>query len=109
MPLVLDPANYSAERLRELLREQREGLTEYLEVLRSPPAHVRDPASLRTAIDLLEGAIAAMDQIDTPRADPRSLAAATNLGYSVLLAAIDLWKSHADVSKVPRPSAASSD
>ena len=109
MPLILDPENYTPERLRELLAEQREGLTEYLEVLRQPPARVRDPASVRTAIDLVESAVSTIDRLDQRSADRRSLADATNLGYSVMLAAIDLWKSHADVSKVPKPSAPSSD
>ena len=65
---------------------------------------MRDPASLRTATDLLVDTIAAIDQIDSPSADSAALAAAANLGYSVMLATIDLWKSHADVSTVPRRS-----
>jgi hypothetical protein len=105
VPLLLDPTTYSQETLRELLLEQREGLTEYLALFRDPPARVRDPASLRTAVDLLQDTVSAIDQLNVPTAEPAALAAGANLGYSVMLAAIDLWKSHADVSKVPKPSA----
>jgi hypothetical protein len=90
------------------LLEQREGLEFYLELFRDPPVAVRDPSSLRTATDLLRDTLTTIDRIDTPTADSASLATAANLGYSVMLATIDLWKSHADVSKVPRRTALSS-
>ncbi|MCI4324370.1 MAG: hypothetical protein L3K00_00560 [Thermoplasmata archaeon] len=105
MPLILDASQYPADQLRTLLRDQREGLEFYLELFRNPPARVLDPASLRAASDLPHDTITAIDRIDSPSADSASLAAAANLGYSVMLATIDLWKSHADVSKVPRRSA----
>jgi hypothetical protein len=102
MPLVLDPAHYTLEQLRKLLADQREGLTEYVELLHDPPAKVRDPASLRTAIDLLNDTIQAIDRLDPATAERSALAAGANLGYSSMLAAIDIWKSHSDVSWVPR-------
>jgi hypothetical protein len=107
MPLILDSARYPVGVLRDLLREQREGLEFYIELFRDPPFHVRDPESVRTATDLLRDTLTAIDRIDAPSADAASLAAAANLGYSVVLATLDLWKSHADVSKVPRRSAPS--
>lgn len=102
MALILDPSQHSTDRLRSLLLEEREGISEYLEMLQNPPKPARDPMSLRTTVELLTDALAAIDRLDTPTADAGTLAAATNLGHSAMLAAIDLWKSHADVPRVPK-------
>jgi hypothetical protein len=102
MPLVLDPANHPVERLRELFVEQRTGLSEIQDRVASLPAEVRrDPASYRTLNDLLTDAQGVLDRIDPATADAATLAAGANLGYSVMLSAIDLMKSHADMPTVP--------
>jgi hypothetical protein len=105
MPLVLDPARYSPEQLRALLVELREGLAEYREMIQNPSATVREPQSLRTAADLLDDTMAAVDRLGSSTADRAELAAVVNLSYSVMLSAIDLWKSHVAVSKVPKAAA----
>jgi hypothetical protein len=100
MPLVLDPEALPESVLRELHRSLSEDLAETLEFVRHPRGTVRDPASLVTAEDLLASTRAVIG-----RAGPRSqseLAAEVNLTYATMLAAIDLVKSHTDVSTVPR-------
>jgi hypothetical protein len=101
VPLVLDPASYSEETLRSLVRELREGLAETRELVDSPRGRVLDPESLRTARDLLDAAFA---ELDVPGSRDRdALARAANLAYASMLAATDLVKSHTDVPRVPPP------
>ncbi len=100
MPLVLDPAAYDPDRLREVVRELREELVGTRELLEAPPGTVRDAAGLATAKELIAATLASVDRVDPN--DPGALAGAANLAYATLLAAIDLMKSHTDMPKVPR-------
>jgi hypothetical protein len=103
VPLILDPGAHTLERLRRMFIEQRDGLLETAEYLEQTPVGARrDPASFRTAEDLLRDAHAMMLRIDPASADAATLAAATNLAYSVMLSAIDLRKSHTDGPTVPQ-------
>ena len=103
MPLILEPGAHSVAQLLELAKEQREGPLEIRERIDSISASsVKDPASFRTARDLLQDAMEAMDHLGARSGDAAALAAATNIGYSAMLSAIDLMKSHSDVAKVPR-------
>ena len=101
MPLVLDPDRLPEEVLRELLASLRSELAETEEFVQCPPGPVRDPASLELAAELVRSARAV---IDAPGASGRAeIASRANLAYAVLLATVDLVKSHADVPRVPRP------
>lgn len=103
MPLILDPGAYPLERLRQMFIEQRDGLLETAEYLEQTPVGAqREPASFRTAEDLLRDAHVMMLRIDPATADAATLAAATNLSYSVMLSAIDLRKSHTQGPTVPQ-------
>ncbi len=101
MPLVLDPERLPRSVLDEVHRSMREGLAEMLEDVRNPRGAVLDPASLRTAEEVL---LAAAELLGRPgERSVRASADEANLGYAVVLAAIDLLKSHTDVPKVPPP------
>jgi len=100
MPLVFDPDRYSERSLAELVRSLRQDLVEVEELTAHPHGRVLDPASLETARDLVQSALAV-----TGRAGTRSraeLAADANLAYATMLAVIDLVKSHTEVPRVPR-------
>ena len=100
MPLVLDPERLSEPVLLELLSSLRADLEETEELVRQPRGRVLDPASLEVAGELLRSARAVLD---APTAGGREgLATRVNFAYAVLLAAIDLVKSHTDVPRVPR-------
>jgi hypothetical protein len=102
MPLVLEPGAYSTEQLTNLARELEDGLRETRELVATPKRPVRDPASLRTALDLVDAVLAATETGERDAA--RRLAAQSNLLYAAMLAAIDLVKSHTDGPTVPRSS-----
>jgi len=103
MPLLLDPATRTEEQLREMLRAGREDFREFLVGLTTaPPGQVKEPLSLLTAADLLRDVMVLSDVVDRPDADRVALAAMVNVQYDVLLAAIDLMKSHVEVPMVPR-------
>jgi hypothetical protein len=101
VPLVLDPEAVSEGTLRELLASLRQDLEEVEESVRHPRGRVIDPASLETAADLVASAKALLARPSTD--DRETIAAQANLAYAVLLAAIDLVKSHTDTPKVPPP------
>ncbi len=99
MALILDPGRHSRAALAQLSRELSLGLAETRELVRHPRGPVRDPASLRTAEELLEAALA---RIGPPSAGSRrDLAAKANLAYATMLAVIDLVKLHTVVPRVP--------
>jgi hypothetical protein len=100
MPLVLNPASYSAETLEELRKSLRDDLADTVELVQNPGGAVVDPASLETARDLLESTLARLDHPGP--SDAASLTADVNLAYATLVAVIDLVKSHTDVPRVPR-------
>jgi len=102
VPLVLEPDHHTPEQLRELLADQREGLESMLPRLSPPPLGYPDPQSLRTAADLVEGALAAVDRLGGPGATRADLATAVNVAYSAMLAAIDLLKIHSGGPLVPQ-------
>jgi hypothetical protein len=102
VPLVLDPDRHSADQLRELLADQRESLTSLLPRLTPAPPGYRDPASLRTAVDLVSDALTVLDRLAGPDADRTELASAVNVAYSAVLAAIDLMKVHSGGPLVPQ-------
>jgi len=106
LPLVLDPDSLPEPILRGLLRSLREDLVETEELVRTPKGRVLDPASLETAHELLRSARAILDR--SRRADRAGLAADANLAYAVMIAVIDLVKSHTDVPRVPPPRPAKS-
>jgi hypothetical protein len=100
MPLVLDPAAIPAPVLAELRSSLREDLAQTLGFVDAPGARVLDPASLETARELLRSALALLER---PGArDSRALADEANLAYAVLIAAIDLVKSHTELPRVPK-------
>jgi hypothetical protein len=100
MPLVLDPGALPEPVLAQLLAGLRESLEETRELIEAPPARVLDPASLATALELVRSAEALLDR---PGArDARTLADEANLAYAVMLASIDLVKSHTEMPRVPR-------
>ncbi len=101
MPLVIDPARHASARLAEMQRSFREDLTGTLELVRAPRGRVLDPMSLRTAEELLTETIALGDALAADGIDPGLLARFVNVQYAVLLAAIDLVKSHTEVPRVP--------
>ncbi len=100
MPLVLDPERIPLPVLAELLRSLRQDLEETAEIVHPPAERVRDPASLATAAELLESARALLARPSD--AGPKEVALRANLAYAVLIAVIDLVKSHTDYPKVPR-------
>ncbi len=99
MPLVLDPGRYSRPALEELVRSLRSDLEEMRGSVGHPRGTVLDPASLETARELLEAALATLAR--PGRRDRRRLADEANLAYATLLAVIDLVKTHTDVPRVP--------
>ena len=101
MTLVLDPERLPRKVLEDLRRGLREDLTETLELVLQPRGRVLDPASLRTAEELLRAASSLLDRPGDR--DVHALAAEANLAYASMLAAIDLVKSHTDVPQVPPP------
>ncbi len=101
MPLVLDPARHAGDRLVEMERSFREDLTGTLELVRQPRGRVLDPMSLRTAEELLTTTLALSEALAADGSDPARTAGLINVQYAVLLAAIDLVKSHTDVPRVP--------
>ena len=106
MPLVLNPERLPERVLAELLDSLRADLTETEELVEHPRGRVLDPASLATAADLLHSTRALLDA--SPPSGALETASRANLAYSVMLAAIDLVKSHTDVPRVPPPRAATS-
>lgn len=101
MPLVLDPESYSSAALEALLASLQEDLAGTEEMFRAPIGRVRDPASIALAEELVRSA---RTLVELPAATDRAvLAARANLAYAVMLAAVDLVKSHSDVPKVPAP------
>ncbi|HYA58104.1 MAG TPA: hypothetical protein VEH57_06555 [Thermoplasmata archaeon] len=101
MPLVLEAEKLPRATLSELRNSLRNDLIEARDLIDHPRGAVHDPASLETARELLEGALA---QVDRP--GPRERAALgrdINLAYAALVAVIDLVKSHTDVPLVPAP------
>jgi hypothetical protein len=101
VPLVLDPHALAPSTLEELRRSLRQDLEETLELIDRPRGAVRDPASLVAAGELVRAAARVLDR-PGPRT-PEQGAEEANLAYAVLLAAIDLVKSHTDVPRVPAP------
>jgi hypothetical protein len=104
LTLVRDPGKLPEGVLQELLRALLVDLEETEALVRLPPERVRDPASIETASDLLRSTRTALAR-PSAGASPEELAARANLAYAVLLAVIDLVKSHSDLPKVPVPRA----
>ena len=101
MALVSEPERLPRSVLEQLVQQLRDDLADTEDLVRHPRGTVLDPASLRTAEELLEGARSVLD-----RTGPRTvqeLAAEANLAYAAMLAVIDLVKSHTDVPQVPPP------
>jgi hypothetical protein len=99
MPLILDPKGHSAGTLSELLNEFTQTLAELRAGLPDPSPHVRDPASIETARELIDAALGRMK--DAHAGSREEVAAAVNLGYATMVAVIDLVKSHTDRPRVP--------
>jgi hypothetical protein len=100
--LVRDPASLPESVLVELADSLRRDLEETTELVQHPRGRVLEPASLRTAEELLEASRAALDALSTS-AGPDEYAVRVNLAYATMLAVIDLVKTHTDVPKVPPP------
>ena len=107
MPLILDPEVLPRATLQELRRSLRADLADTLELVLHPRGAVLDPASLRTAEELVRAALAVLDRPEPTAVGP--LAEDGNLAYASMLATIDLVKSHTDVPRVPPPRPPSSD
>ncbi len=101
MPLVLHPESLPRAELESLATEFTESLRETLDLVDHPRGRVLDPASLETARELVQSALAVLERPGDRSA--RALADAVNLGYATMVAAIDLVKSHTDVPRVPAP------
>ena len=99
MALILDPEGLGEEALRALVTEFSDTLVEMRDGSLSPcrSVTVLDPASLMTARELVDAALARM----SPQGSLAELAASANLGYCTMLAAVDLLKSHTNVPRVP--------
>jgi hypothetical protein len=100
MPLTPDPSSLDGDALQTL----DETLHAKLVATRTLVGHLapalHDPEALRAASDLLRSILALLD-----RPGPRTreeLVREVDLSNAVLLAVIDLIKSHADVPRVPR-------
>ena len=103
MPLLGTPGAWPRAKLLELLRSQRSDLLETRDLLERPELPIRDPASLRTARDLVDALLALGDATEAAAGVPDALlGTVVNLQYEGGLAAIDLMKSHSDVPAVPR-------
>ncbi len=101
MPLVLDPERLPRNVLEGLRQELVEGLAETLESVLQPRGAVRHPASLEVAAELLRSTQRLLER--PGERDAATLGGEANLAYAVMLAAIDLVKSHTDVPTVPAP------
>ncbi len=102
MPLVLEDSQLSDKALQELFGSLKTDLTDLEEMVTQPRGTVLDPSSLLTAGELLRSARALLEESG---ADGREdLARRANLAYSVMLAVIDLVKSHTAVPRVPASS-----
>ncbi len=99
-PLVLDGSKLPDAELEELVRSLRADLAETEELVLHPRGRVLQPASLETAADLLRSAGALLG--DSSPASREDLRRRANLAYAVLLAVIDLVKSHTEGPTVPR-------
>ena len=102
MALVAESNEVSLATLQELFVALRTDLDDLEEMVAHPRGAVLDPASLRTASELLQSARALLR--GTVPSDRGELARRSNLAYAVLRAVIDLVKSHTDVPRVPRAS-----
>ena len=104
MSLILDAAALGRSKLLELIEEQRQGLEESIQNLEHWPARIRDPASFRTARELLTDVLALSRSVVGDEAiSVELLASVANVQYGALIASIDLMKSHSDLpSTVPR-------
>lgn len=104
-PLVFDDTALTPAALDELFRSLRGELRETEEQIAHPRGKVLEPVGLETAGELVRSARAVLD--GPGATTPEDLAHRANLAYAVLLAAVDLMKSHTDVPKVPRSAKAS--
>ena len=105
MALILDPDAIPIEQLRTMLSEHRQALeglrAAFAEV---PPLEQKGPTNFLGINELLEDSIVLLRKYEASESDAASVAAAVNLGYSVMISAIDLKKSHTDGPKVPQGS-----
>ena len=101
MPLVLDPDRYRDALLAELAGEFSEALVDMRTGLTHLTGRVLDPASIETARELMDAALARMGE--GGHRTRTELAADANLGYATMVAVVDLVKSHTDVPRVPAP------
>jgi hypothetical protein len=104
---LVDPDRTSPETLATMHARLEQDLSETLEMVRSPRGKVLDPASLGTAEELLEATLALLRR--GAARSPSDLAREINVAYAVMLAGIDLVKSHTDVPWVPPPRPAAGD
>ena len=100
MSLVPPDSRVPDATLRELYDSLVADLPGLASMVLEPKGAVRDPASLATALELLDSARAVVD--GPAPSDRAELLRRTNLAYAVLLAVIDLVKSHTDVPRVPQ-------
>ena len=101
MALVMDPTHFTEESLAQLVLALRRDLEETRDLIRNPRGRILDPASLRSAEELIEATLAILDG-PGPR-DRGEQAREANLTYAAMVTAIDLMKSHTEVPKVPAP------
>jgi hypothetical protein len=101
VPLILDPSRHDRATLLALAERMAADLDELRPMVVSPKARVIDPASLGTAVELLDAALAILRR-PADRTDAE-LAADANLGYATGLAVLDLVKSHTEFARVPAP------
>lgn len=102
MPLVPPDARIPDATVREIFDQFATELGELGELIDRPRSAVRDPASLRTARELLDSAREIVS--GPPPPDRAELVRRANLAYAVTLAVIDLVKSHTEGPTVPRSS-----
>ena len=101
MPLLAEDSAISEEQLAKILRDHRMEITGIIEQMRSPEFAGGPPYRFETAVDLGRQVLAVSALAERPGA-PRELRIATgNLGQAVLLAIVDLFKTHGGLPRVP--------
>ncbi len=101
MPLLAEDSAISEEQLAKILRDHRMGIAGIVEQMQSPEFAGGPPYRFETAVDLGRQALSVFALAERPGA-PRELRIATvNLGQAVLLAIVDLFKTHGGLPRVP--------
>ncbi len=89
--------------LLDIVEDHRRSIGELLRAIREGRFGAPEEPGLRTAVDLADDTVALAQAATAADVDRSLRIAAANLTYAVLLAIIDLAKTHAGGPTVPRP------